>query len=213
MKIVLFNGSPKKNGTTARALNEVADAAVAAGAEAQIIHLQQKDSDAVYGCTACLACRKREQGCKYTEDVCNELVAAMAQSDGIVLGSPVYFASANGAMCSVLDRAFYSSFNHFVGKPGASVAVCRRGGASATFDRLNKYFTFAQMPLVSSQYWNMVHGTNAQQAESDHEGLQTMRTLGRNMVQLIRAIEAGRVTGIEQPAPSPEDRLFTNFIR
>ena len=210
MKVLLFNGSPNKNGTTARALREAAGAIEAAGAETQTIHLGK---GSVHGCVACLACRKTTEGCIFTDDICSELVEAMKEADGIILGSPVYFASANGAMCAVLDRAFYSSFTHLVGKPGASVAVCRRGGASATFDRLNKYFTFAQMPLVSSQYWNMVHGTSAEQAEQDEEGLQTMRTLGRNMVQLLKHIEAGKATGLGQPAPYPEKRAFTNFIR
>ena len=210
MKVLLFNGSPKSHSTTARALEEVAHAIEAEGLQTHTLHLGKGP---VHGCTACLACRKRTNGCKFTEDICSELVTAMKHADGIILGSPVYFASANGAMCSVLDRAFYSSFSHFVGKPGASVAVCRRGGASATFDRLNKYFTFAQMPIVSSQYWNQVHGLNAQEAESDHEGMQTMRTLGRNMAQLLKAIKAGSAAGIPQPAPYIEERISTNFIR
>ncbi|MCL2680459.1 MAG: flavodoxin family protein [Coriobacteriia bacterium] len=210
MKVLLFNGSPKKKGTTARALAEVAAEIKAAGIETQTLQL---GTAAVYGCAACLHCRTNSTVCRYADDVCNDLVAAAQESDGFIFGSPVYFAGANGALCAVLDRAFYSSFAHFVGKPGAGITVCRRGGASATFDRLNKYFTFAQMPIVSSQYWNMVHGINAEQAKQDLEGMQTMRVLGRNMAQLLKHIEAGKATGLTMPAPAVEERLFTPFIR
>jgi len=208
-KVVLFNGSPKQKGTTATALAEIANELEAAGVETQTIQLGK---DPVYGCIACGQCRKNGGVCHYADDVCNELIAAAETADGFIFGSPVYFASANGAMCAILDRAFFAS-SHFTGKPGAAVAVCRRGGGSATFDRLNKYFTFAQMPVVSSNYWNTVHGNNAAEAQQDSEGMQTMRVLGRNMAQLLKHIAAGKEKGLDMPAPATEERVWTNFIR
>ena len=210
MKVVLFNGSPKRAGTTARALTEVSSQIEAADIETQTIQLGSKP---VRGCVACGKCWKNGGRCHYDDDVCNQLIEAAASADGFIFGSPVYFASANGAACAVLDRAFYAS-SHFTGKPGAAIVACRRGGGSAAFDRLNKYFTFAQMPVVSSNYWNIVHGNNAEELEQDAEGLQTMRVLGRNMAQALKLLEVGKSSaGLEMPSPATEDRIWTNFVR
>ncbi|MCL2526150.1 MAG: flavodoxin family protein [Coriobacteriia bacterium] len=209
MKVVLFNGSPKRAGTTARALAEVAGAIEAAGIETQTIQLGPKP---VRGCVACGKCWENGGVCHYDDDVCNTLIEAASTADGFIFGSPVYFASANGAACAILDRAFYAS-SHFTGKPGAAIVACRRGGGSAAFDRLNKYFTFAQMPIVSSNYWNIVHGNSAEEVESDKEGLQTMRVLGRNMAQLLKNLEAGKAADLPMPAPATEERIWTNFVR
>ncbi|MCL2437967.1 MAG: flavodoxin family protein [Coriobacteriia bacterium] len=209
MKVVLFNGSPKQKGTTARALAEIAKELEAADVKTQTLQL---GTNPVHGCIACGQCWKNGGTCRYTDDICNELISTAETADGFIFGSPVYFAGANGAMCSILDRAFYAS-SHFTGKPGAAIVACRRGGGSAAFDRLNKYFTFAQMPVVSSNYWNIAHGNNAAEAEQDLEGLQTMRVLGRNMVQMLKHIEAGKAAGLTMPAPSAEERVWTNFVR
>ena len=209
LKVVLFNGSPKQTGTTARALAEIASELEAAGIEAQTIQLGKGP---VHGCVACGLCWRNGGLCQFADDACNKLIKAAETADGFIFGSPVYFASANGAACAILDRAFYAT-SHFTGKPGAAVVMCRRGGGSAAFDRLNKYFTFAQMPVVSSNYWNTVHGNNADEAEQDLEGMQTMRVLGRNMAQLLKHIDAGKEKDLSMPAPEAEKRVWTNFIR
>jgi len=209
MKVVLFNGSPKKKGSTARALTEVAEQLEAAGIQTETLHLGK---DPVHGCVACGWCNKNE-GCQFNDDITNTLIEAARGADGFIFGSPVYFAAPNGAMCAVLDRAFYAKASIFAGKPGAAVAVARRGGTTATIDRLNKYFSFAHMPIVGSQYWNILHGNNAAEVEQDLEGMQTMRALGRNMASLLKSLEAGKAGGEVLPAPSDEDRVWTNFIR
>ena len=161
----------------------------------------------VRGCIACGACAKLGK-CAFNDDVCNPLMEKMLEADGIIIGSPVYYAGTNGALCAVLDRAFYASQGRYARKPGAAVVSCRRGGASATFDRINKYFTISRMPVISSQYWNSIHGTCAEEALQDEEGLQTMRTLADHMVWMLRSIDAA---GLEVPAAEPPRK--TNFIR
>lgn len=207
MKVLLINGSPHASGCTYTALSEVASELLNQGITTQIIHLGK---DPIPGCIACGACRKNIGRC-FRNDIVNEVVSLAAQSDGFVFGSPVYYASMSGQMSAFLDRLFYSGRPYFVGKPGTAVVSCRRGGASASFDQINKYFTISEMPVVSSNYWNQVHGGNAEEVKQDEEGMQTMRQLGRNMAWLLKCIEAGKAAGI--PMPETEERIWTNFIR
>ena len=204
MKVLLVNGSPHEKGCTYTALAEVEKSLHRAGIGTKWFQLGKK---AVHGCVACGACRKTGK-CVFDDDGCNTLAALLREADGVVIGSPVYYAGPNGALCALLDRVFYSSGSAFDGKPGAAVVSCRRGGASAAFDRLNKYFTISNMPVVPSQYWNSIHGNTPEEALQDLEGLQIMRTLGSNMTYLLRQKEAAR-----QPYPEREDRVSTNFIR
>ena len=166
----------------------------------------------VRGCLGCGGCAKRgDARCIFDDDVVNGLIAKAEAADGLVVGSPVYYAGPNASLCALLDRMFYMKSAPYAFKPAAAVVSCRRGGASASFDRLNKYFTIARMPVVSSQYWNSIHGNNAEEAVQDAEGLQIMRTLGDNMAWLLQCIEAGRKAGITPPAVEPWQP--TNFIR
>ena len=201
MKVVLINGSPHRKGNTFIALSEVAGALEKEGVQTEIIQLGIK---AVQGCIACNKCA--EGHCVFQDTLYNQVREALQEADGIVVGSPVYYAGPNGALCALLDRVFYSCSELLAYKAGASVAVCRRGGASATFDRLNKYFTILNMPVVSSQYWNSVHGMRPGEATEDAEGLQTMRMLGRNMAWLLKGVK-------REERPEPELRVMTNFIR
>ncbi|MBQ3218984.1 MAG: flavodoxin family protein, partial [Clostridia bacterium] len=175
MKVLMLNGSPHKNGTTFRALSEIATILNENGIETEIVTVGDKK---VHGCMACGGCAKAGK-CVF-DDIVNELVEKLTFADGLIVGSPVYFAGANGTLLSILDRMFYNRKN-FAYKPAAAVAVARRAGTTATLDMINKYFLISKMPVVSSQYWNMVFGSNGEQAEEDKEGLQTMRTLGKNM--------------------------------
>jgi len=204
MKVLLINGSPKKEGNTSIALSEVANALEINGIETLTIHIGKK---AVQGCIACNKCNELDR-CVFKDDLYNDVRENLKDADGIIIGSPVYYAGPNGSLCALLDRVFYSSPELLEYKPAASVAVCRRGGASATFDRLNKYYTLLSMPVVSSQYWNSVHGLFPGEARQDEEGLQTMRTLGRNMAWLLKTLKEGNY-----PKPEPEERQATNFIR
>lgn len=204
MKVLLINGSPKSKGNTYIALSEVASALKNEGVDSQIISIGAK---AVQGCIACNKCNELGR-CIFKDDLYNSIHESLSYADGLIIASPVYYAGPNGSLCALLDRVFYSSSELLKYKPGASVAVCRRGGASATFDRLNKYFTISNMPVVSSQYWNSVHGLFPGEASQDAEGLQTMRTLGRNMAWLLKNIKAGG-----QSIPEAEDFQITNFIR
>lgn len=206
MNVILLNGSPHPAGCTYTALREVADTLNAEGVDTEIL---QVGSRPVSGCLGCGACLKT--GRCFIDDGVNDFVARSAQADGFVFGSPVHYAAASGALTSFLDRAFYGKGKAFTNKPGAVVVSCRRGGASAAFDQLNKYFTISSMPVVSSQYWNQVHGNTPDEVRRDLEGMQTMRTLGRNMAWLLRCIEAGRAAGV--PLPAREDKVATNFIR
>ena len=202
MKVVLINGSPHRKGNTFIALSEVAGALEKEGVQTEIIQLGIK---AVQGCIACNKCAELGH-CVFQDTLYNQVREALQEADGIVVGSPVYYAGPNGALCALLDRVFYSCSELLAYKAGASVAVCRRGGASATFDRLNKYFTILNMPVVSSQYCNSVHGMRPGEATEDAEGLQTMRMLGRNMAWLLKGVK-------REERPEPELRVMTNFIR
>ena len=202
MKVVLINGSPHRKGNTFIALSEVAGALEKEGVQTEIIQLGIK---AVQGCIACNKCAELGH-CVFQDTLYNQVREALQEADGIVVGSPVYYAGPNGALCALLDRVFYSCSELLAYKAGASVAVCRRGGASATFDRLNKYFTILNMPVVSSQYWNSVHGMRPGEATEDAEGLPTMRMLGRNMAWLLKGVK-------REERPEPELRVMTNFIR
>jgi multimeric flavodoxin WrbA len=207
MKVLLINGSPHVRGCTYTALSEVASELINQGISTQIFHI---GTDPIAGCIACGACRKNGGRC-FRNDVVNEVMSLAAQSDGIVLGSPVYYASISGQLSSFLDRLFFAGSALMANKPGAAVVSCRRGGASAAFDALNKYFTINNMPVVSSNYWNQVHGSNPAEVKQDEEGMQTMRQLGRNMAWLLKCIEAGKKA--EVPMPETEERIWTNFIR
>lgn len=204
MKVLLINGSPHKEGNTFLALEEVARTLRELGDEADIAWIGNRP---IRGCIACGAC-SRTGKCAFSDDVLPEILAKAAEADGIVIGSPVYYAGPNGTLCALLDRMFHSGGSKLAYKPAASVAVCRRGGASATFDRLNKYFAINNMPIVSSQYWNSVHGRAAGEALQDFEGMQTMRTLARNMHWMIHGLKEGK-----EEAVNPEPVMFTNFIR
>ena len=205
MKVLLINGSPRAKGNTFIALSEVANTLQEAGVETQIVHI---GTQAVRGCVACGACRKNNTHCAFSDALYDELRQILDEGiDGLVVGSPVYYAGPNGSLCALLDRLFYSCGSKMAYKPAASVAVCRRGGASATFDRLNKYFTINNMPVVSSQYWNSVHGAAIGEAVEDFEGLQTMRTLARNMVWMLRGLSQETLPVNEAP------KLKTSFIR
>ena len=205
MKVLMLNGSPKANGNTAIALEEMAKVFALEKVDAEIVHVGNKN---IRGCLSCNGCVQK--GCCVINDGVNEIAEKLKAADGLVVASPVYYASANGTLISCLDRLFYSIQSDLRMKVGASVAVARRGGCSATYDELNKYFTISGMPVASSQYWNSVHGAAPGQAEEDAEGLQTMRTLARNMTFLMRSIELGKK---EFGLPETEEHLFTNFIR
>ena len=203
MKVLLVNGSPHKNGCVYTALSEVGGQLKKHGVDFEIFHI---GTAPVRGCIACGACAKLGK-CAFNDDVCNPLMEKMLEADGIIIGSPVYYAGTNGALCAVLDRAFYASQGRYARKPGAAVVSCRRGGASATFDRINKYFTISRMPVVSSQYWNSIHGTCAEEALQDEEGLQTMRTLADHMVWMLRSIDAAGLGGSGAEPPG-KTRFF-----
>jgi multimeric flavodoxin WrbA len=206
MKVLLVNGSGHAKGCTYTALEEVAGALEKNGIETEII---QVGVEPIAGCIGCGACLKT--GKCFREDGVNEFVEKAKTADGFVFGSPVHYASASGMITSFLDRAFYGKSALFQGKPGACVVSCRRGGASAAFDQLNKYFTINCMPVVSSQYWNQVHGNTPEEVKQDLEGMQTMRTLGNNMAWLLKCIEAGKAAGVSFPEREPG--VKTNFIR
>lgn len=207
MRVFMINTSPHEKGCTNRALEEIASALTDQGVESEILWI---GDGAHHGCTACRYCY--EHGvCVHDEDLVNTAVQKALDSDALVLGSPVHYASACGAGSSFLDRLFRVAATRLAHKPGASIVSCRRGGASAAFDRLNKYLTFAQMPVVSSTYWNSVHGHTPEEVEQDLEGLQVMRNLGRNMAWLLKCIEAGKKQGID--APEAERTYTTNYIR
>ena len=205
MKVLMINGSPRVDGNTGIALKEMEQVFSQEGIEVETV---QVGNQAVRGCMACGYCGKNGK-CVF-DDVVNELAPKFEEADGLVVASPVYYASANATLIAVLDRLFYSTHFDKTMKVGASVVSARRGGLSATFDELNKYFTISGMPIASSQYWNSVHGRAAGEAAMDAEGLQTMRTLARNMTFLMKSIALGRETlGL----PEQEERVATHFIR
>ncbi len=204
MKVLLINGSPHREGNTFIALDEVARTLREEGVESEIVSIGTKP---VRGCIGCWQCARTGQ-CAFQDDLYVEIREKLATADGLIVGSPVYFAGPNGSLCALLDRIFVSCADRLAYKPAAAVVVCRRGGASAAFDRLNKYFTITNMPVVSSQYWNSVHGREPGEARQDAEGLQVMRVLGRNMARMLKA---GLLASEHRPEAEP--RVVTNFIR
>lgn len=205
MKVLLINGSPKVNGNTAYALGQMAEVFAELGIETETI---QVGSQLIRGCQGCGACYKL--GKCVIDDMVNETAAKLAEADGMVIGSPVYYASPNGTLISFLDRLFYSNSADLRMKVGASIVCARRGGTTAAMDVLNKYFTISQMPVASSSYWNIIHGGKPGEAAQDAEGIRTMRNLAKNMAYMMKAFEAAKDT-VELPAPEP--KVFTNFIR
>ena len=207
MKVLLINGSPHPKGCTYRALKEITVELYQAGIEFEI---ENVGKDLVRGCSGCGMCKKSGDGhCVYTSDRVNEIIDKMKYSDALIVGSPVYYANVAGSMRSFLDRMFYAG-DCFKNKPAAAIVNCRRGGASAAFDQLNHYFLISNMIVVGSQYRNMTHGKNPDEVEKDLEGLQTMRTLGKNMAWLLKCLKAGNENGIRYPRL--EEKLRTNFI-
>jgi len=205
MKVLLINGSPRSNGNTATALKEMEAVFAAEGIETELVQIGHLD---IRGCIACGGCHKTGK-CVF-DDIVNSLAEKLELSDGLVLGSPVYYASANSTLTACMDRLFFSSSFDKRMKVGASVAIARRGGCTATFDQLNKYFTISGMPLASSSYWNIAHGMMPGEVQHDGEGLLTVRTLARNMSFLIKSIALGRKT---YGLPQQEKHISTNFIR
>lgn len=204
MKVLMINGSPHINGNTSIALKEMEQVFVQNGIESEIVQIGSKD---IRGCIACGSCAQRGR-CVFDDEV-NQLAPKFEAADGLVLASPVYYASANATLIACLDRLFYSTSFDKTMKVGASVVVARRGGCSATYDELNKYFTISGMPVASSQYWNSVHGRTPGEAARDEEGLQTMRVLARNMAFLMKSIALGK----EQfGLPEIEERIYTHYI-
>ncbi len=206
MKVLLINGSPNENGTTARALKEVSDTLIKNGIETEIICVGKEE---IRGCIGCRGCYKTGK-CVQKGDIVNKITQKIYEADGLIVGSPVYYASINGTLKCLLDRVFYSK-SSFENKPAAAVAVARRAGTTATLDIINKYFLISNMPVVSSCYWNMAHGSNGEDCEKDEEGMQTMRRLGENMAWLIKCIKLGEEKGIK--LPESEKKIKTNFIR
>ena len=204
MKVLILNGSPKANGNTMVAVNEMIKVFDEEGVETEVVQVGNKD---VRGCVSCGSCS--EKGKCVFDDVVNEIASEFETADGLVAASPVYYASANATLIACMDRLFYSSHFDKTMKVGASVVVARRGGCSATFDELNKYFTISGMPVASSQYWNSVHGAAPGQAAKDLEGLQTVRTLARNMTFLMKSIALGKE---KYGLPKKEEHLWTDFI-
>lgn len=205
MRVLIINGSPRVNGNTTIAVNEMVKVFKKEGVETEVVQIGNKD---VRGCIACGTCFKKGQ-CVF-DDVVNELAPKFEEADGLVVASPVYYASANATLIACLDRLFYSTHFDKTMKVGASVVCARRGGLSATFDELNKYFTICGMPVASSQYWNSIHGREQGQATQDAEGLQTMRTLARNMTFLMKSISLGKE---KYGLPEKEEWQPTHFIR
>lgn len=207
MKVLLLNGSPNEKGCTFTALREVADSLEKCGIETEILHVGLECSG---GCRGCGGCAKTGR-CAWGSQRLNEAFAKAEEADGLIVGTPVHYAAAAGAISCVLDKMFTAIPAQLAYKPACCVVSCRRGGASAAFDEMNKYFTINKMPVVSSQYWNSVHGSCAEDVGKDEEGLQIMRVLGRNMAWLLYSIEAGKKLGV--PMPEQEEHLWTNFIR
>ncbi len=205
MKVLLINGSPHRNGCVFTALNEIAATLKSESVDSEIFWIGNQP---VQGCNACFGCRaENADGCIYKDKLYCDLVEKMQSVDGVIIGSPVYYAGPAGALCAILDRVCFSAAKYFKHKPAACVVNCRRGGASAAFDRLNKYFTILQMPVISSQYWNSTHGFTPEDVQKDLEGLQTMRTLARNMAHYLHSMEKAAL-----PLPEAEDPVTTNFI-
>lgn len=208
MKVLMINGSSNEHGCTYTALSEIEKVLNKYDIQTEIIQI---GTQPVRDCIGCLACRKLDCKCTFDDDCVNEIIEKAKSSDGFIFGSPVYYAHPSGRILSVLDRVFYAGSSAFKHKPSAAVASARRAGTTATLDVLNKYFTISQMPIVSSTYWNMVHGSKPEDVLKDSEGLQTMRNIGENMAWLLKSIEAGKQAGITLPDTQKIER--TNFIR
>ena len=206
LNVLLINGSPHKNGCTFTALSEVAGQLNKHGIETNIFHI---GNDPIRGCQACGKCAQSGL-CTYNDDPVNECVGLLKKADGLVVGSPVYYASPNGALRAFMDRLFYRKSAAYAYKPAAAIVNCRRGGATTAFETLNRYFSISSMPIVSSQYWNETHGTTPDEVRQDLEGMQTMRTLGNNMAWLLKSIENSKQA---VPLPIREAPIATNFIR
>lgn len=206
MKVLLVNGSPHKEGCTYTALCEVETTLQANGIETELLYLGKKP---LAGCIACGNCF--QTGHCFRDDVVQDIQQRLEEFDGMVIGSPVYYSGPTGQLISFLNRLFYATENRMAGKVGAAVVSCRRGGASATFEQLNQYFTICNMPVVSSQYWNSVHGFTPDDVRKDKEGLQTMRVVGQNMAWLLKCIACGKQNGIVKP--EYESRMRTHFIQ
>lgn len=206
MKVLLINGSPHEKGCTYTALNEISKTLKEEGLESYIFQLGNKP---VQGCTACRKCV--ELGKCVFNDAANEIADKAKEFDGFIIGSPVYYAAANGSLLAFLSRLFFSGGHHFVYKPGAAIVSARRAGTTAALEQINKYFSISRMPIVSSQYWNMVHGSTPEDVLKDLEGMQIMRVLARNMAWMIKSFDAAKKAGIK--TPEPEQRLWTNFIK
>ena len=205
MKVLILNGSPRVDGNTTVAVNELVNTFNVEGIETEVVQVGGK---VIRGCIACLSCAKTGK-CVF-DDAVNEVAEKFKDADGLIVASPVYYAQANATLVALLTRMFYSAKFDKSMKVGASVAVARRGGCSSTFDELNKFFTISGMPVVSSQYWNSVHGKDKGQANEDEEGLQTMRVLARNMSFLIKSIALGKE---KFGLPAKETRIYTNFVK
>lgn len=207
MKVLMINGSAREGSNTHLALDEIAKVLTKNGIESEIIDL---GNEAIRDCTSCGACSRLGK-CVYDDDVVNTIIEKAKESDGFIFGTPVYYAHPSGRILSLLDRVFYAGSSAFAFKPGAAVACARRAGTTASLDVLNKYFTIARMPVVSSTYWNVIHGRKVGESPLDAEGVQTMQNLARNMVWLLKCIELGKQNGI---TPEENERKsFTNFIR
>ena len=206
MKVLLVNGGPHEKGCTYTALEEVSKTLQKNGIETEIIWI---GVNPIAGCIGCNACLKT--GKCFRNDIVNDFIEKSKEADGFVFGTPVHFASSAGSLTSFMDRVFYGRGELFKNKPACCVVSCRRGGATATFDQINKYFSICNMPIVTSQYWNQVHGTNPDEVRKDEEGMQTMRTLGNNMAWLLKCIDVAKNNGVEYP--ENEKAVKTNFIR
>ena len=206
MKVLLVNGSPHEKGCTYTALKQIEEQLNKNEIEAEIFWLGNKP---VSGCIGCGNCIKT--GKCFIDDKVNEFLEKVPETDGFIFGTPVHFAASSGMLTSFMDRAFYGRRALFSNKPASAIASCRRGGATATLDQINKYVGISNMPIISSQYWNMVHGNTPEEVKKDEEGMQTMRTLANNMAWLLKSIEAGKKAGVR--LPENETIISTNFIR
>ena len=205
MKVLMINGSPRKQGNTFTALNEIAKQLEKQGIESEIVHIGNK---AVRGCIACGKCRELPGKCVFDDDVCNNISAKFAEADALIVGSPVYYGQPNGAVLSIIQRAFFSNGANIAGKPAAAVAICRRGGATSAFSAMTIPFQMMNMPVITSQYWNIAYGREPGQAALDTEGMQTMRTLANNMAWMLKSTD-----GKPAPGRMNEDWVPMNFIR
>lgn len=208
MKVLLINGSCNKNGCTFTALSEIAKTLESEGIETEIVQLGNKP---IRDCIGCGACRKNDEKlCIFKDDIVNEVIEKAKDSDGFIFGSPVYFAHPSGRILAFMDRLFYAGGYAFAYKPAAAIVSARRAGTTASVDAITKHFTICNLPVVSSNYWNMVHGNTPEEVLQDKEGLQIMRVLGYNMAWLLKCIKLGKQSGIE---PKLEEKIMTNFIR